>query len=242
MNCIWGACAAALAVTSASAVLITSRESTLREYRVNSLGAPPLADGYDQSASFSGVGNSNLSLPHSGFRSNVTESLIYASGSGYRQLHAFQAPDVRPESGSMSQLEVRFSVAGAGANVQVRLNGSMNPASAHSSPEQENMFLALYNATTNDLLFDSFALATVSGGLNPTASFNPNNAWSSILAAGDYRVVIGFSGTKTGATGDAFYGQGKGDVTMSLADVVPAPGVAAILAFALLAQPRRREA
>ncbi|MBL8877367.1 MAG: hypothetical protein JNM86_16370 [Phycisphaerae bacterium] len=240
MNCILGACAAALAVTSASAVLITSRESTLREYRVNSLGAPPLADGYDRSASFSGLGDNNLNLPNSGFRTNVTESLIYASGSGYDQLLPFQSPDVRPESGVMSNMVVRFTVAAAGANVQVKMGGSMTPVPVHLSPQHENIFLALYDATDN-LIFDSFALATLSGDPNPMFNFLRGNVWNSTLAAGDYRVVIGFHGSHMMHPDGDLYGWGKGDATMSLTDIVPAPGVAAILAFALLAQPRRRE-
>lgn len=229
-------------VHSASGVEITSRVSSLRDYRVNAQGSPPLPNEYDESDSFSGLGMNNLQLAHgASFRSNVTQSLIYASGSGYRQLRPFQSPDIRPELGTVSQMEVLFTVGGTGADVRVALSGNMTPSTAHTSPEQENMFLALYKVGTNELLFDSFSLSKLSGGPNPMRVFDPNVAWSSTLAMGEYRAVIGFLGGNIEASGNDFYGQGKGDVTMSITDVVPAPGVCALVAFALFAQPRRRE-
>lgn len=230
---IAGAACAIAASQAWAAVQITSRTTTARAY-ADYFWEP--ASSYNEVSTFTGVGVHSVTLR--GFHkhySSVSSSLIEARFAGSAE---------HPSGSTIfhnDTMDVRFSVTGAPAAVNLTLNGSAFRGSLKpSNPTNINAYFLIYNTDTNALVFDSWNIGVAQGGLPNDYRVWSNSIWSSDLAVGNYKVLMRASGDVTEHVGPGFPASGWGDLNATMT-IVPAPGsVLAIGAAAALFSARRR--
>ncbi|MBN8596046.1 MAG: PEP-CTERM sorting domain-containing protein [Planctomycetes bacterium] len=193
------------------------------------------ASNYNEVSTFTGVGVHSVTLR--GFHkhySSVSSSLIEARFEGHAE---------HPSGSTIfdnDTMDVRFSVTGAPATVNLSLSGrafrgSLKP----STPTNINAYFLIYNADTNALVFDSWNIGVAQGSLPSDYRVWSNSVWSSELAIGNYKVLMRASGDVTEHVGPGFPASGWGNLNATMT-IVPAPGSVLALGAAAILSSRRR--
>ncbi|MGH7244597.1 MAG: hypothetical protein ACREJD_14390 [Phycisphaerales bacterium] len=228
---MFAACAS-IACQSFGGVTITSRTTTARAF-ADYLFNPQ--SNYNEVSAFTGEGVHSVTLR--GFHTHyswVSSSLIDAK---------FEGASEHPSGSTIydnDSMDVRFTVTGAPATVNLSLSGrafrgSLKP----STPTNINAYFLIYNADTNALIFDSWNIGAVSG--SPPSDYRvwSNSTWSSLLNAGNYKVLMRASGDVTEHVGPGFPASGWGNLSATMT-VIPSPGTAMLLVAGVCLSFRRR--
>lgn len=231
------ALAASLSGVAIATVTVTSRTSTIRESK-NNLFLPAPSD-YNNSDGTTALGAWTGTLPQ-GYTHTSTASNS-AIGGVFRGSSSLVVV-LGEETKTSAKLESNFTVSGS-TIARVSLNGfSTPPQTKGATPQSLNAYLAIFNADTNAVVFDSFDYASL--------FIDPVNARDSLrwdgfsldlnLAAGNYRVLIGADITKTsnfGGTSNSFSGLAELDASVAF---IPAPGAGLLLGGVSWFATRRR--
>ncbi|HEX8875740.1 MAG TPA: hypothetical protein VF777_03265 [Phycisphaerales bacterium] len=232
------AVAASLSGVAMAAVSVTSRTSTIRESK-NNLFFPAPGD-YNNSDSTTALGAWTGTLPQ-GYTHTSTANNSFIGGvfRGSSSLVVVLGEETK----SSAKLESNFTVTGS-TIARVALNGFSTPSQTKgATPQSLNAYLAIFNADTNAVVFDSFDHASL--------FIDPVNARDSLrwdgfsldlnLAAGNYRVLIGADITKTSnfGTSNSFSGLAELDASVAF---IPAPGAGLLLGGVSWFAARRRRA
>ncbi|MBY0113564.1 MAG: hypothetical protein K2Y21_12140 [Phycisphaerales bacterium] len=233
------AAASALSGLAFAGVVVTSRTSTISESK-NNLFFPAPSD-YNNTDGTTALGAWTGTLPQ-GYTHTSTASNSFIGGvfRGSSSLVVVLGEETK----TSAKLESNFTVSGS-TTARVSLNGFSTPSQTKgATPQSLSAYLAIFNADTNAVVFDSFDHASL--------FIDPVNARDSLrwngfsldlnLSAGNYRVLIGADITKTsnfGGTSNSFSGLAELDASVAF---IPAPGAGLLLGGVSWFAARRRRA
>ena len=237
MVCAAAATAGLLSSATLAAVTVTSRTSVIKQSR-NNLFFPAPGD-YNDADGTTGLGTWTGTLPRGySHTSTATDAFIGGVFSGGANLAVILGEETR----SSATLDATFTVAGS-TTARIGLRGFATPSQTKgATPQSLNAYLAVFNADTNAVLFDSFDLATK---VVDPASGRDSLVWNTAafdlnLGAGNYRVLIGADITQTsnfGGTSNSFSGSAELDASLSF---IPSPGAGVLLGGVSWFAARRR--
>lgn len=233
------AVAASLSGVAMAAVSVTSRTSTIRESK-NNLFLPAPGD-YNNSDGTAALGTWTGTLPR-GYTHTSTANDSYIGGvfRGSSSLVVILGEQTK----TSATLESNFTVTGS-TIARISLNGFSTPSQTKGvTPQSLNAYLAIFNADTNAVLFDSFDHASLV--IDP-ASGRDSLRWDGFsldvnLGSGNYRVLIGADITKTsnfGGSSNSFSGLAELDASVAF---IPAPGAGLLMGGVSWFAARRRRA
>jgi hypothetical protein len=231
------ALAASLSGVAIATVTVTSRTSTIRESKNNLFFSAP--GDYNNSDGTAALGVWTGTLPK-GYTHTSTANNSFIGGvfRGSSSLVVVLGEETK----TSAKLESNFTVSGS-TTARVSLNGFSTPSQTKGvTPQSLNAYLAIFNADTNAVLFDSFDYAA---RVVDPASGRDSLRWDSFsldlnLGAGNYRVLIGADITKTsnfGGTSNSFSGLAELDASVAF---IPAPGGGLLLGGVSWFAARRR--
>lgn len=231
------AAAAAVATSASAGVVAVSRVSTMRATYTD---GPP---GYDENASFTGLGAWDHTLPH-GYhvRNAVTAGTISANMSGGFVSNG-RMGIYSTESCAMT---VDLTATNGDGRLLLQLFGAYNngwgPGGYYNGVNTCNAYFRVTNTVTNAVVFDLFndAVSTISGGERSDRTWGAQN-FNIALADGSYRLDVVCHGVNGETAGGGSGMQGIGSVRFGIT-LVPAPGASAALVGGLLVATRRRRA
>ena len=227
------ACASITCSAASAGVQVTSRLSTVNESRLDNL--MPV---YDNSDSTTALGTWSTTLPRGySHTSTVTDAGVSGIFSG--AANATVTVDQR----TSVTLAANFSVTGSSTTARILLSGHSAAAQLkNAQPEKINGYVAIYNADTNTVVFDSFDYATrfVDPASAATRLIWDNVSQDVVLGVGNYRLLIGATNqfiTRNPVSSNAFSSSSLIDTSVTF---IPAPGALAALSLAGIAAARRR--
>ncbi len=227
------ACVGAAGSPALAGVSATSRLSVANESR-SDVQMPV----YDNTASSTALGTWSTTLPR-GYSHSSTVTDAGVSGVFVASANITPLVDTR----YAVTLAADFSVTGSSTIARILLSGYSAPAQVkNAQPEKINGYLAIYNADSNTVVFDSFDYATrfVDPVSAATRLIWDNVAQDVVLGVGNYRVLIGATNqfiARNPPSSNAVTSNVYLDASVTF---VPAPGSLAALAVAGLAATRRR--
>lgn len=231
------AVAASLSGVTLAAVSVTSRASTIRESK-NNVFFPAPGD-YNNSDGTTALGSWTGTLPK-GYThtSTANDSFIGGVFKGSSTLVVVLGEETR----TSATLASNFAVAGS-TTARISLNGFSTPSQTKgATPQSLNAYLAIFNADTNAVVFDSFDYASLFiDPINARDSLRWDNFSLDLnLGSGNYRVLIGADITKTsnfGGTSNSFSGLAELDASLAF---IPSPGAGLLLGGVSWFAARRR--
>jgi hypothetical protein len=188
-----------------------------------------------------GTGAKTVSASGHGFTSTVTDAGITSL-----KMHGTNEGTAPTPNRVMTivklKLDVMMTVTGAGAKIDVLMSGNAFGGGWYPgiAPESQNAYIAIFNTTTNAVVFDSATLGVFDTGFHPGRTWT-NSAWTGTLGAGTYRIGIGVDGdiSENLGPGAGYRGSGDLDARLTFTALIPSP--ATLPAFApLLPITRRR--
>jgi hypothetical protein len=232
---------ALLASQATAAISIDSRTSYIY-YRKSEAFGPNFPTVVTDEETETGIGTKVASAGSYGFTSTVNANGI-TTGKMKGLLEGRSSLDYSTSTTLRMKLEVTMTVTEGGAKVDLLMNGNcFGGGWSEIAAEAQNAYIAIIDASTNTVIFDSDSLGTFTGSFHPERNW-VNSTWSGILAAGSYRIAIGTDGDNSEILGPGAGWKGSGDLDASLTftALIPAPSTLALAAPLWLLNLRRRK-